>query len=118
MKRQLPRREVWQPAPYEQADVRAVQSLAVYAQGAERPWDPGQEPPVPTPSEVKRALDWIINQAAQTYDNGFVAKDPGGRIAAFIDGRQSVGQQIVKAMKLKAVVFEAPESGTNTGKDE
>lgn len=100
------RREVWQPALYEQADIRAVQALANYAQGAERPWPPGEEPPAPSPYEVKRALDWIINCAAQTYDNGFTANDPNGRIAAFIDGRQSVGQQIVKAMKLKPAIFE------------
>ncbi len=102
----MTKHEVWHPAPYDQAAVRAIQTLAVYAQGAEIPWPPGEEPPVPSPHDVKRALDWIIHFAAQTYDNGFVADDPGGRIAAFIDGRQSVGQQIVKAMKLSQKVFE------------
>ena len=103
------RREVWQPALYEQGDIRAVQALANYAQLAEIAWDPatmGPPPEVPSPFEVKRALDWIVNSAAQTYDNGFVNNDPGGRIAAFIDGRQSVGQQIVKAIKLSHAVFE------------
>ena len=102
----MSKHEVWHPALYDQAAFRAIQTLAVYAQGAEIPWPPGEEPPVPSPDDVKRALDWIIHAAAQTYDNGFVADDPGGRIAAFIDGRQSVGQQIIKAMKLKSVVFE------------
>lgn len=101
-----PKHEVWRPAAYDQPSVRAIQALANYAMGAEKPWPPGEEPPPPSPDEVKRALDWIIIHAAQTYDNGFVPNDPGGRIAAFIDGRQSVGQQIVKAMKLSQVVFE------------
>lgn len=94
-------REVWQPADYDIADIRAIQSLALYAMGAERPWPPGDEPPPPSPADVKRALDWIIHKAAQAYDNGFVANDPNGRIAAFLDGRQSVGQQIVKLTRLK-----------------
>ena len=104
----MSKREVWHPATYEAADIRAIQSLATYALGAERPWPPGEEPPVPSPADVKLALEWIINQAAQTYDNGFVADDPHGRIAAFVDGRQSVGQQIVKAMRLNiGKIFES-----------
>ena len=106
----MSKHEVWHPAPYDQAACRAIQTLAVYAQGAEIPWPPGEEPPVPSPHEVKRALDWIINGAAQHWDNGtaasFAANDPHGRIAAFIDGRRSVADQIVKLMKLKQVIFE------------
>ena len=109
----LKKREVWHPAAYDQADVRAIQALAQYAQLAVVPWDVekmGSPPPPPSEFEVKRALDWIINAAARTYDNGFVAGDPNGRIAAFIDGQQSVGQQIVKLMKLSAKVFEQGET--------
>jgi hypothetical protein len=47
-----------------------------------------------------------VLKAAATYDNGFVAEDAHGRIAAFVDGRQFVGQQIVKLMKLKPEIFE------------
>ena len=100
---------VWHPADYEAADLRAIQALGLYAQLAEGAWDPGMRgppPPAPSPSEVKRALDWIVHGAAQTYDNGFVPNDPGGRIAAFLDGRQSVGQQIVKLMKLKPSILD------------
>lgn len=97
----MTRREIWHPAEHAPEDIRAIQSLALYAMGAERPWPPGEEPPPPSPSEVKRALDWIIHHAAQTYDNGFRPDDAHGRLAAFIDGRRSVGQQIVKLMKLK-----------------
>jgi hypothetical protein len=98
-------REIWHPASYAPEDIRAIQALAVYALGAERPWPAGEEPPPPSPSDVKRALDWIIHKAARTYDNGFVADDPHGRVAAFIDGAQSVGQQIVKLMKLKPEIL-------------
>lgn len=100
----MSKREIWYPAAYDKADIRALQALALYAQGAEQPWPLGEEPPTPTPYEVKRALDWIVHGAAQTYDNGFAPNDPGGRIAAFVDGRQSVGQQIIKLMKLKPEV--------------
>jgi hypothetical protein len=95
------KKELWHPADYDQQDIRSIQALVLYAQGAERPWPPGNEPPVPTPYDVKRALDWIIHAAAQTYDNGFVGDDPNGRVGAFVQGRQSVGQQIVKLAKIK-----------------
>lgn len=103
------KREVWMPAIYEQPDVRAIQALAEYARLAAGAWDEetmGPAPATPSPADVKRALDWIIHAAAQTYDNGFVPNDPNGRIAAYIDGRQSVGQQIVKLSKLKPAIFE------------
>lgn len=94
-------RKCWMPAPYDRRDVRAIQALAVYAQG----WDGSGHPPLPPSSDdVRRALDWIINAASSTYDNGFVPDDPNGRIAAYMDGRQSVGQQLVKLMKIKPMV--------------
>ena len=94
-------REVWHPAEYDTADIRAVQTLFLYAMGAEHPWPPGEEPPTPSPSDVKRFLDWVINGAARTFDNGFVPNDPNGRTAAYVDGSQSVGQQIIKLSKIK-----------------
>lgn len=97
------RREIWFPAEYTPDDIRAVQALALYAQAAD---EHEARALLPGPSDVRRALDWIINNAAQTFDNGFVASDPGGRIAAFVDGRQFVGQQIIKLMKLKPEPFE------------
>jgi hypothetical protein len=105
----MTKREVWYPAPYNLAEHRAIQTLAIYAQGAERPWPPGEEPPPPSPMDVKRALDWIVYGAAQYLDNGFVADDPNGRIAAYIDGRQSVAQQIVKLTKLKVDIHDKAE---------
>ncbi|MCK9549133.1 hypothetical protein [Aquamicrobium sp.] len=103
----MPKREVWHPADYDQADVRAIQALANYAQLAVVAWNEqemGPAPEVPSPFEVKRALDWIINNAAQTYDTSFVADDANGRVGAFVEGRRSVGMQLVKLMRLKADV--------------
>lgn len=101
---------MWHPAGYDIADVRAIQALGLYAQGAERPWPEGEEPPPPTPAEVKRALDWIIHAAARTYDNGTAASldanDPHGRIGAFVDGCRFVGTQIVKLMRIKPALLE------------
>lgn len=85
------RPQVWHPADYEVADIRAIQALTAGTATAD---------------QQKRALDWIVTKAAATYDNGFVADDPHGRVAAFVDGRQFVGQQIVKLMKLKPEIFE------------
>jgi hypothetical protein len=99
-------RKIWQPAHYSVREILAVQALARYAQSATTAPGEENETPAPSATACKLALDWIINAAAATYDNGFVANDPSGRIAAFIDGRQSVGQQIVKLMKLKPELFE------------
>jgi hypothetical protein len=88
------RAQVWHPADYDVADIRAVQALTAGTATAE---------------QQKRALDWIVTKAAATYDNGFVAEDAHGRIAAFVDGRQFVGQQIVKLMKLKPEIFEGEQ---------
>ncbi len=106
----MPKREVWHPADYDQADVRAIQALANYAQLAAVAWDEqemGPAPEAPSPSEVKRALDWIVNSAAQTYDTSFVADDSNGRIGAFVEGRRSVGMQIVKLIRLKPEAIRA-----------
>ena len=90
------RKEIWHPADYEDADIRAIQSWADYAAGVAE---------APSPEQAKRALDWVINKASQTYENGFVASDQNGRVNAFIDGRRSVGQQIIKMLKLKPEKF-------------
>jgi hypothetical protein len=99
------KREAWHPAEYTKDDIRAIQALALYAKSADVPFPPGEEPQL-SPSEAKRALDWIILKAAQAYDNGFSADDPNGRTAAFLDGRQSVAQQIIKLTLLKPEVIQ------------
>lgn len=76
----------WLPAKYEDADIYAIRALAAGTANE------GQQ---------KRALDWIINRAAMTYDQPF---RPGGAEGAretdFAAGRMFVGQQIVKLTKL------------------
>lgn len=95
-------REHWHPPVYDKADIRAIQSLALYAQGAVAPWPPGEEPPPPSPADVKRALDWIINVAAAAYDEPFRPGQPDA--VAYMLGRRSVGLAIIKLMKIKAEV--------------
>jgi hypothetical protein len=113
------RRETFLLASYEPQDIRSIQALALYAQGAERPWPKGEEPPVPTPYDVKQALDWIVHKAAMTYENAsliaLMAGDPD--MAPFIDGKRSVGQQLVKLMTLKPAAFDkdAPRNAEGVG---
>jgi hypothetical protein len=81
-----PRRqpEFWHPPKYEKEDVRAIQALA---EGTA------------TEADQRRALNWIINVAASTYDEPF---RPGNQDAVnYMLGRRSVGLAIVKLMKLK-----------------
>lgn len=97
----MTKRELWHPPDYEAEDVRALQTLMLYAREAEAPSPAGDEPPPPSPLDCRRALDWIIHKAAATYENGFVADDAHGRTGAFMEGRRFVGQQIIKLAKLK-----------------
>jgi hypothetical protein len=82
----LPATAAWRPADYEDADIYAIRALA--AGNANE-------------SQQKRALDWIINKAAMTYDQPF---RPGGlegaRETDFAAGRMFVGQQVVKLTKI------------------
>ena len=81
--------ESWHPPSYEKADIRAIQALA---QG-----NAGEQ-------DQKRALDWIINIAAATYDEPF---RPGSQDAVnYMLGRRSVGLAIVKLIRLKPEIFE------------
>ena len=84
-------REIWHPAAYGLEDIRAVQAVAAGTA---------------SPDEQKRALDWIVTSAAQTYEEPFV---PGrDDVRSYVLGRRSVGLAIVKLMKLKPDMFRAP----------
>jgi hypothetical protein len=74
----------WLPPEYELADATALQALQV-----------GKA----TPEQQKRALDWIIRQAAATYDFPYRPGD-SDRDTNIALGRQFVGQQIVKLLSL------------------
>lgn len=52
-----------------------------------------------TPEQQKRALNWIIVNAAGTFDLDFRVDS---RNHAFVSGRRFVGLQIVKMLKLNA----------------
>lgn len=109
-----PKREIWQPALYDDKDIRAIQSLALYAKAAD---DPAYKHLVPGPEDVRRALDWIIYKAAATYENSFMPNDPNGRAAAFMEGRRSVGQQIIKLQTLKPEHFKETANDGRLRKD-
>ncbi len=93
--------DVYLPAKIKKADARAMQALALYAQGAVVPPSPGEEVPPPSAHDCKHILDWIVETVCRANDIGFVMDDPNGRIGAFMDGRQYVAKQIVMAMKLR-----------------
>lgn len=83
------RRERWHPPVYEKEDIRAIQALASGTASE---------------TDQRRALDWIVNHAAGTYDEPFV---PGQQDAVnYMLGRRSVGLAIVKLLKLKVENFE------------
>lgn len=79
------------PPKYEAKHIMAMQSLAC-----------GEA----TSDQQKMVLDWIINNAAGTYDTSW---RPGGlegdRETSLAEGRRFVGTQIVKLMKLNASMF-------------
>lgn len=75
-------------APWEPADASAMQAL-----------ERGEA----TPEQQKRALSWIINVGAATYNQSFV---PGQQDAsAFAEGRRFVGLQLVKLLHVNPQAF-------------
>ena len=77
----------WKPAKFEDADAAALQAMAVgNATGVQQ----------------KRALRWIIEGAAATYDMSYrPGGEDGRRDTDFAEGKRSVGNQIVKLLKVK-----------------
>lgn len=75
------------PAPWEDADITAIQAL-----------ERGEA----SPEQQKRALKWIIDNAAQTHDVEY-RSEPHDH--AFCSGRRFVGLQIIKAIKLNLRAF-------------
>lgn len=75
----------WEPVSYEIADVAAIQALLTGTA---------------TPDQQKRALRWIIESAAATYDQSFWPGEDGARNTAFAEGRRFVGNSIVKMTRL------------------
>ncbi len=92
--RKKPVRPLWATAQYEPADVGAIKAVGR-----------GDA----TPEQQRRALDWIIRQACQTYEEQF---DPdSARVTDFLLGRRSVGQQIIKLFNMPSTHPENRENG-------
>lgn len=75
----------WLPVPYDLADAGSLQALGR-----------GDA----SPDAQQRALRWIIEKAAGTYEPSYRPGGEGERDTAFAEGRRHVGLQIVKLLKL------------------
>lgn len=77
----------WLPPKYAKADAAAIQALVR-----------GDA----TPEQQQRAVNWVVNQAADTY--GFTYRQDS-RDHAFAEGRRFVGLQCVKMLKLNLSIL-------------
>lgn len=75
--------EPWKPPAYEDADAHAVKALR---DGSA------------TPDQQKRALAYIVNVLAGTYDMSY--RPLSDRDTAFAEGKRFVGTQIVKFLNV------------------
>lgn len=75
----------WKPPKWEPADASALQAIADGKADA---------------NQQKRALKWIIELAAGTYDLSFRPGTTGERDTVLAEGRRFVGLQIVKLLKV------------------
>jgi hypothetical protein len=85
----------WKPAKWELADASALQALM------RGDADKGQQ---------ARALKWVIESAACTYDMSYRPGDTS-RDTDFAEGRRSVGLQIVKLLKMNLSELRRKENG-------
>lgn len=76
----------WKPVDYKDADVGALQAL-----------QRGDA----TEQQQKRALRWLVEKAAGTYEVSYRSDvDGGDRETAFAEGRRFVGLQTVKLLNM------------------
>lgn len=91
-----PIRERWLPADWELPDAAAMQALAR-----------GDA----TPDQQLRALKWVIEAAAGTYEHTFV---PGAHDqSTYLEGRRSVGLQVVKLLKVDVAAMKQALAAKN-----
>lgn len=85
MKKPKPSRAMAEaPAEYDDTITRALKAL---------------QTGTASPDQQQQALNWIIHEAARTYDQPFrPGGDDGARATDFACGRMFVGQQIVKQL--------------------
>lgn len=81
----------YMPAPYTKYDIFALKALQSGTANA---------------AQQQRALAWIINKCAKTYDLPYQpGGDEGDRDTAFAAGKVFVGQQIVKLVNYDATLL-------------
>lgn len=87
----------WEPADYDIADAAAIQALTR-----------GDA----TDEQQQRAIKWIIESAAGTYDQTFwPGGDDGDRNTAFAEGKRFVGNTIVKMTRLNTMALKKRGEG-------
>lgn len=87
----------WMTPAYELADATAVKALAAGTADME---------------QQKRALAWIINKGAGTYDISYRPGTDGQRDTDFALGRAFVGQQIVKLINVPLSLMRRNDGGS------
>jgi hypothetical protein len=86
--------QTWMPASWEAADMAALQALA---RG------------VANEGQQKRALNYIVNVLAMTYEHTYVPASE--RDSCHAQGRRYVGLQIVKLVNMPAHLVKKPREG-------
>lgn len=84
----------FKPAAYDVADIEAIKAVA--AGNASE-------------SQQKRAMAWIVQKAALTYDETFAMGLPD--VTANLQGRRNVGLQIVKLINMPAEAVDKLKKG-------
>ena len=85
-----PRDPAWKPVDYDDKVIQALKALSL-----------GEA----DPAQQGKALNWIINNCAGTYELSFRSDSHGGdRETAFAEGRRFVGMQIVKLINMAPAV--------------
>lgn len=87
-RKKSPDRRPWHPAPY---DVPTIYALKALAAGRANE------------AQQKRAVEWLINCAARTYDASFIPDSE--RESAYAEGRRAVGLEMVKLINLPAAAI-------------
>lgn len=96
MPKRAPPGAAWAPAPYDIKDIAAVQAMARGEADA---------------AQQARALKWIIEVVAGTYDQSY--RPDSERDTAFAEGRRFVGLSLVKATKLNTQHLREQNVGSN-----
>lgn len=83
----MPKADVLATPSFDAADAAAIQALAAG---------------IATPDQQRLGLNWIVNNAAATYDGSYRPDSLGGaRATDFAEGRRFVGTAIILLTKIK-----------------